>query len=515
MMKKIVEKNDRFFQRFFEISLGVLTWALLTSPLWLGFVYPEAVVYMLTFLTVYWSFMAMRHTIGLSIGYKRYKEEMATNWLAKCLELDFEHLPEKSTLPKSLKDVRHMILIPLVSEPKDVISDTVAGVFNQTFPLDQIVLAFTIEEKYATEVTERIYEVIGDRKDQLADLLIYVHPAGIPGEAKGVAAANRTWGSKAAVSHLKKAGENIRNYIYSSIDGDHVINPQYIARLTHLYLTADRRDHHYYSTAVALFDNNLWKVPMMMRIEASAVTMGVLSDWVVTKKTLKDTFSAFSISLQTLIDADYWDVALGVDDTIFYWRAFFARNGDFDGISHYIPYSADAVEGKNYWDSHRSLYKQLLRWGWGVIDFPLSMKGFLTNKDVDFAKKLGWFIKHIQKRVVFVNIVFLITFGFGLVTIVNPLVKQSNFAYSLPDIMSTILTVTLVFLIPGTYYRLKLASPVPKKWPIWRKALVLLEGPLIIFNLLTFSFVPTIDAQTRLLLGKKKEDLYFTPKVRS
>ena len=253
----------------------------------------------------------------------------------------------------------------------------------------------------------------------------------------------------------------------------------------------------------------------MMRIEANAVTLGVLADWAVSKGKQKKTFSAFSTSLNTLIDAEFFNVYLGADDTIFYWRAFFARKGNFDGICHYVPYAADAVEGSNYYDSHRSLYKQLLRWGWGAVDFPLSMKGFLKDRgEINYIKKFHWALRHIQDRVILVNIVFLITFGFGIVTLVNPLVRQSNFAYSLPKIMRNILTITLICLVPATYYRLKLNKPMPKDWPLWRKLIALLEGPLIILNLLTFSAIPAIDAQTRMMFGRKASNLHYTPKVR-
>jgi len=156
----------------------------------------------------------------------------------------------------------------------------------------------------------------------------------------------------------------------------------------------------------------------------------------------------------------------------------------------------------------------LLRWGWGAIDFPLSMKEFLKNEKIPRSLKISWFFKHMERRVILINIVFLITFGFGLVTLVNPYVKQSNFAYSLPDIMSIILTFTLVFLVPGSYLRMKLVKPMPKNWPIYRKALTLMEGPLIMLNLLTYSFIPWVHAQTKMLLGKKMKDLYHTPKVR-
>jgi hypothetical protein len=513
-MEKFVEKHDKLIHRALEISLGSMTWGLLTSPLWLGMLYPEAIVYMLTFFTVFWSYMAAKHTFGLIMGYRKYCEEMQVDWLEKCKELIFSELPDRPTLPKDLRTVKHMILIPTVSEPYQVINESFQSILDQTFDTKQMTIVYTIEEKYAEKTKNIIQKITKQHKERFREILTFVHPAGIDGEAIGVAAANRTWGAKSAIKHFKEKGENIREYIFSTIDADHVIHPQYISRLTHLYLTSDNRDNHYYSTAVHLFDNNIWKVPMMMRIEANAVTLGSLSDWMVTSRDVKDSFSSYSCSLQTLIDADYWDVTLGVDDTIFYWRAFIVRDGDFEGVPHFIPYSADAVEGKDFIDSHISLYKQLLRWGWGAIDFPLSVKEFLKNKRIPLSKKLYWMLKHIEKRVVLINIVFLITFGFSLVTMVNPYVKQSNFAYSLPDIMSVILTITLVFMLPVTYYKFKLTKPMPKNWSIFRKFLILFDTPLIIFNLLTYSFVPWIEAQTRMLLGKKMKDLYHTPKMR-
>jgi hypothetical protein len=514
MIARLLEKNESAFQRFLEVLPGFSTWAVMTSPIWLGIFYPEAIVYILTFFTVYWSFLSFRHTIGMYQGYNNYKREMAMDWMAACNSLNFTELPEKATLPKKFEDLRHLILIPAVNEPERVLKSTMDALAAQTFPLEQVVIVFTIEARGAEKVIPSLENVIKEYKHRFCKFLIYTHPAGIPGEAVGAGAANRTWGAKNGVAELKESGENLRNYIFTTIDADHVLDRQYLARLSHLYLTADRRDHHYYSTAVYLFNNNLWRVPPLMRIEANAVTLACLSDWIVTKPNMKDTFSSYSLSLQTLMDADYWDVSLGVDDTIMYWRAFFAREGDFDGMPHWIPFSADAVEGKNFLDSHISLYKQLLRWGWGIIEFPLSMKGLIRSKTIPVSRKIAWLVKHFEKRVLLLNTVFLITFGFSLVTLVNPYVKQSNFAYSLPQLMSAILTITLVCILPGTYYRVMLAAPFPKDWSLIKRFLaVFIEGPLIIVNLLTYSFFPAVEAQTRMLLGKKMKDLYHTPKV--
>lgn len=513
MMKNLVEKYDKQIHRFLEIVPGFLTWSVLLSPVWLGILFPQLLVYILIALTVYWAYSATRHSIGMVKGYKRYMREMEEDWFKKCREIDFSSLPEHETIPDSLSKVKHFILIPAVNEPYEVLKPAFESYYNQTFPKKQIVLVYTIEERSAQKTISTLRDIFSGRENEFGDVLIYVHPAGIPGEAIGAGAANRTWGAKHAVADLKEKGENLRNYIFSTFDADHVLNEKFLSRLTHLYLRTDKRDNHFYQSAVALFDNNYWQVPIFMRIEATSVALGGLAEWSIKGK-LKDTFAAYSASLQTLLDADYWDVSLGVDDQIFYWRAFFKRQGDFAGVPHYIPYSADAVMGHNFVSSCKSLYKQLVRWGWGVIDFPLSVKGFMKERTVPFGLKLAWMIRHMEKRVLLIDSVFLITFGFALLTFANPDVKQATFAYSLPDIMSAILTVTLIFFIPITIIRFKLVKPMPENWPYWRKFLAVLEAPLVIVNMLSFSFLSHVEAQTRMLLGKKMKDLYHTPKIR-
>ena len=512
---ELVDKHEKKIFRILEIIPGLFTWIVIFSPIWLGLIFPEALVYFLIFLTVYWCYLAIKGTIGGFIGYKRHNKEMAIDWAKVCEKLDYSQLPDRDTLPASLNDVRHFLLIPVYSEPYELLQSTVNALFEQTFPLNRVNITFAIEEKYATRVIEDLNNIFGDRKEQFEDVNYFVHPAGIPGEAIGAAAANRRHGAIQSVKRLQESGKNIRNYIFTTLDSDHVLHPQFLARLTHLYLTSDQRDYRYFATAVYLFNNNHWEVPTVMRIEANFVTMGTLSGWsYFPNLKAKDTFSNYSASLQTLIDADYWDAALGIDDTIFYWRAFFKRDGHFLATVHYIPYSADAVGGNTYLESYKSLYLQLLRWGYGVIDFPLSMLGFMKNNNIPLGTKIAWVVQHLHKRIILINITFLITFGFTIATLVNPNVRQTIFAYSLPNIMSIILSFTMIFLIPGFILRAKITKAMPDEWPFWRKALVILEGPLVIVNLLTYSFIPYVDAQTRMLLGKKIKDLYHTEKVR-
>lgn len=513
-MDKFLDKYDSKIQRLLEILPGLMTWSLLLSPIWLGLIYPQIVIFILTFLAVYWVYLAVKHFTGLYIGYKRYSRELKVDWLDEVNKLKWEELPHKETLPDTLQSVRHFLLIPACNEPYEVLQASIESIFEQKMPLNQILLVYTAEEKQGQRVLEDVKKILAGREDQLAGFLSYIHPAGIVGEAVGAGAANRAWGAKHAVKVITERGDDIKNYIFSTIDADHVMHSHYLSRLTHLYLTTDKRYNHFYTTAVHLFSNNYWKVPTLMRIEATSTTLGTLSNWVVALKDVRETFSAYSASLQTLVDADYWDVSLGVDDTVFFWRAFFVRNGDFTGVCHYIPYSADAVEGRTLVEAHKSLYRQLLRWGWGVMVFPLSVKGFLRNKKVPLYKKLLWVFYQIKFKVVLISTVFLITFGFFILTFANEHVKQLSFAYSLPQTTSAILTFTLFFLVPISILRFKIVGPIPSTIKGIRRLVIYFEQPLVVLNLLTFSTIPFIDAQTRMLLGKKMKDLYHTPKMR-
>ena len=49
MVSNFVEKNDALVQRILEIIPGLLTWALILSPAWVGIFFPEGIVFLVTF----------------------------------------------------------------------------------------------------------------------------------------------------------------------------------------------------------------------------------------------------------------------------------------------------------------------------------------------------------------------------------------------------------------------------------------------------------------------------------
>ena len=493
-----VEKHDKKVQRVLEVIPGALTWTVLLSPIWLGKIAPFTVAFFITFLAIFWVYRAILHLVGAVAGYRRYKKEVQEDWLGRVGGLwGCEHL-------------KHLVIIPMVNESKEVLEGTFSSIASQNYPPEKVFLALTLEEKNAPRLLADIEQLKSKYGDRIGTIWTFIHPKGLAGEAVG-AAANRTWAAKRSLEKIRELNFEIEDFLVTTLDADMRLHPQFLARLSCAFLTDPNRNDRFFQTAVYLFDNNLWEVPPMMRIQANSITLAVLSSWVV-EPDRKDTWSCYSVSLPTLIEAGYWDPALGVDDTPFYWRAFLKKEGQFEGHHFYVPVYADAVQDKGVVKTHVAQYKQLLRWGWGVITFPIAMKGFLTQK-MPLGIKLAKIYNLLEQYTIWRTVTFLVTFGFLLLLLTNPEVRLTAVGNRLPQITGVILTSAFVLLLPLTLLRAKITSPMPKNWPFWKKAWGWLEGPLVILNLLTYAFIPYLDAETRLMFGKRLE-FWATPKVR-
>lgn len=516
-----MSKKRRFpIQRFLEVIPGVLTWSMLLSPIILGYFYPDLMVFMLSFLTIYWLYKVLNGVAGLMNGYRKFKKESAVEWYKKTLELRFPDLPDPKTLPESIEKIKHFVLVPAYSEPYEVLVDSFKSYLESSVPDKNLLIVYGIEERHHKRVIDdikRIQKELDPKKEM--EIMFFIHPQNIEGEVLGVAGPNRDWAARRAVEELQRRGENLNNYIFTTMDSDTKPHPEFFARVSYLYLTNPNRKNRFYETAVHVFDNNTYRVPFINRVAADGIMIALLSNWSTldwpTTTEQMDTFSCYSCALTTVVKADYWDPSLGIDDSVFFWKAFKAFEGDFEGVPFFLPIHLDAAEGSSYIDSYVSLYKQQLRWGWGIITFPISAKLIPYAKKASLMDKISHIWIKIEHFVILRALAFLLTFGFIILTFVNENIRQANYAYAIPKINSLLLTVTLIGLIPLFFVRLKIKKPMPKEWSWYRKIFtVVADLPAIYITYLTFGFVPWLEAQTKLMLGKKYKSLYYTPKFR-
>jgi hypothetical protein len=493
-------------KRLIEIIPGLLIWMLILLPVIGHELMPLLVINFIILITVFYSLKGVASFVGIVIGFFRYREATTTDYLQKIYELDIHSLSNYNELSED-KLPYHLIVIANYGEDYDVLSRSINSIIHQNYPIEKIFVAVSIEYRKAkidTEYAKRYDYLKKDFGQILEDrLLFYVHPDDIPGEVIG-ASANRTWGTKNAVEELEKRNYDISKFLITAPDGDIVFSKSFLANCTYEWLKADKRNQKFYQTAVYTFNNNYWNVPILIRVLSTSLTVAVLGSSIV-EKFRRETFSCYTLNLKVMKDVNYWDTSLGIDDTTFYWRPYKYFNGDWHCEVFFSPLSADAVYNHKYLKNHIDQYAQYVRWGWGVISFPIAMEVlFSRNSKISLFERL-WKLVHLFDVFILSKVVaFLMAFGIPILLILNTSLDDSVLSVYSATTISSILSLLSLLLLPLTLIKLYLIPAKPKKMS-WLKfsLIILIEMPLNFVVGLTYSFFPFVEATTRMMLGQE------------
>jgi len=504
MLESFFKKNDLIIQRLFEIIPGLLLWILLLSPIWGGFYIPSIIANGLVILSVYWLYKTILTFIGSIVGFIKYKKAINTNWLNECLKLKKTLLPNQEEIPKDLFP-KQLIVIANYGEDYNVLSRSIRALTMQNYPAEKIYLAVSIENRKAKkdpDYAKRGEYLNRDFGDFFGDrLMFFSHPDDIPGEAIG-AAANRTWGTRNSVDVLEARGENLKEFLITAPDGDLVLSKEYLASLTYKWLVSEKRNQKFFQPALYTFNNNYWDVPMLVRILMLSITIPVLASSTV-EKHKRETWSCYTLNLQVMKNVNYWDTSLAIDDTPFYWRPYFYFNGDWTCEIFFVSLSADAIYHPSYFKNHIDQYKQYLRWGWGIITFPLALKLLIVSRKINNWEKLSKIFHLFEVFILGRVISFLLAFGIPILLLISTNFNKLTTAYYIPATISQILSVSFILIIPGIGLKMLIIPPKPKNMSNFKYLLILIiEAPMNILVLFTFSFIPFIEASTRMMLGQ-------------
>jgi glycosyltransferase involved in cell wall biosynthesis len=512
---KDVSKRSR---RFWEIFVGVLSWLFVLLPIILAIFKLDTIfVIYIAFLVAYWSVRTIKFVLGIAIGYKRYQEEIEVDWIGKI----------KKEYSQEFKKLNFAYLCPVYAEDLSVLEPSFEAFANSTVGANKIDVVLAVEEKkedFQKENFEYLKKKFGQK---FRSMRYYVHPAGIPGEVAGVKGGNINWAARHYVEDLEKSGENIEEFLLVTCDSDLRPHPKYLSAVAYKYFeNGEERNNYYYASALHTFKNNVWDVPHIIRVQSNMLTLVLLYTWVMDKKKaipfkgeemyLRDTFSSYVVNLKKLKEFKFWDPEIANDDTAFYCNAMIRSKGTFKSQEVYIPTYNDAVQNKTYWKSHASFYKQQHRWGWGGINVPILYAAMANEKD-DFPlfRKIILFQYFFETQIWYLSIAFVLTFGLGLMGIINPSYNFTVYSYNLAQFMSVVFTFITLLNIPLIIYRRKIV-PVPNDWKWWRHLLDFAEIVFITVNMLTFGFIPYMQAKTEMMLGLAsfKRNFYITEKVK-
>ena len=529
-LMKIIYQHK--YWRLLEMVPGILAWSIIILPPIIAIKYPFAIAIMAIFYAVLWLFRSLRLSFKLYISYRITQEAMNVNWnyLLDLIEhpekLDGEQIDLSSPFLKlqkgfykelaglknnilRLKEKRqflkpsqiyHAILFVTYKESIDVVRESIKSYTESFYPHKKLMLVMGGEEGDKENFLKIAQQMENEFGDKFLKIIKTVHPKGLSGEIPGKSA-NATFAGKELKKYLD--GEEIpyEHVILSNFDADTVVHPNYFSELTYKYLMTEERSEKSYQPT-HMFHNNIWDVPMMIRMVALSCTFWRMAESL--DKNKYKSFSSRSMGFQTVIDTDYWDPSIIPEDSRQFWTAFLKYDGRHRVVSIYTPVYMDAVLSETYFETFKSQYTQLRRWAWGVMDFPFMAINLARHPRISLWEKIYRIFFFLENAFFWATGPLIIMFAGYLPSLMNDEFRDHVFAYNLPHITSQMLTIAAVGIVMcGIVSMIIVPNKKDMRW--WDHILLFIQWLLVPITSVFLSAIPALDAQTRLVFGKHLE----------
>lgn len=494
-LRKLLKKHPQKMQRALEMLPGTATWLVILFPLWGALFMPKFVAYFTIAFLVFWFY---RSYMGAFLGIKgwiKIRRSEKTNWYQKyCLE------KKKNWL--DWHKVRHLILVPNYNESVEKLSITLNYLAHQkNINQKQLWVVLAMEER-ATDSHQKAEELAQKFKGKFGRLITTFHPDGIVGEVRGKAS-NEAWAVKQAKKILvDKQGYNIKKIILTTCDADSCFHPKYFSALTYKFCQNRNRYLRFWQSPM-FNHNNYWRVPSFIKIVSSLSSILHLA-FIQEPDNLFLNYSTYSLSLKMIDDIGYWHTDIIPEDWHIFLQCFFHKKGKVEMEAIFLPTSIDAPEANTYWGSLKNRYEQCKRHAWGATDIPYAIKQSLKRPEISRWARFLRVYKIFECHLLWPTNWFILTLGAWVPTFVNPIFAQTALGYNLPKISQIILTSCLLFLLVIITLDLILKRK-KEKISFWRYLAEYLQWVLMPVATLFMAILPAVDAQTRLMLGKRLE----------
>jgi len=540
--KNNLTPEDNVLQRVFEILPGLTSWMIIVGLTALSFTKPLAAAIFIIAFDFYWFLRLSYMTIFLVLSYIRLTSERETDWLGRIHEIDAHCVPSNTKVanlkmsrknfgaalslklhhrqlvrakqnpvpPPLSKNVFHLVILPVAKENRAIIEPAILSLSRQDFPRQRILVVFALEERAPAATHQDVQDLALKYKSHFLDLIVVIHPSGIPGEAR-VKGANATCAAKHAAAYFRSKGIPFENIVVSCFDSDTVVEPNYFSCLTYYFLTTPDRTRASYQP-IPVYHNNIWEVPGFARVMESGASFFQLIEATNSEKLV--TFSSHSMSFQALVNVGYWPVDMISDDSAIFWKSFIFYNGNYRVVPMYITLSMDVASASTVWQTVKSIYKQKRRWAWGVENFPIVMRAFLRARRISFYDKLRYGFKLFEGNISWATWGFILTLIGWIPTFFSaPQFRNSVVYYTAPEITGLIFNFATLSLFISVLLSIALLPRHTTKHGWIKKFLFMLEWLMIPLILVFLSSLPALDAQTRLMLGRRME-FFVTDKKR-
>jgi hypothetical protein len=419
---------------------------------------------------------------------------------------------ENEILLKSGAHVHHVVVVPIYTEPYDVIEDNVNAILANDFPFMDRITVLLATESRAPEAEEHSKAIIAKFSREKIEIVSVIHPAGLPGEGK-VKGSN--------ITHAVREYERLReadpahgkldphNTFVSTIDTDTRVEKNFFSIVTYRFVTTEFRDQAIFQYT-PVYSNNWSQGHFFARLIAMGTTLWQLFES--QNPEFYRNFAVYGQSLLCLQKSDYWSRTSIVEDGLQYWRSYFAWDGMFRIVNVPAVCRMDLVDETNLWRTITSQYKQLRRWSWGCTDIEFVLPQFYRNRHIPRWDKIRKSVYLVQNHLFWAG-GSLMLFFIGYIPGIFESLRTSIAVLTVPfasSIIFTILFSTVVF--PGL-----LSIHIMKRYAKLRKrdyVFCMLQWMLVPMLTLTLFSIPAMESQIRLFVGKRLDSFDTTAKMK-
>jgi len=474
--------------RIYEILPGASIWLTIILMFLMSAIKPVWVVYFIIIFDIYWVLKVFNFSFYLVVAWSRLRTAQKINWPAKLKELD------------NVYDKKHIIFLTVYNEEWGVVRPAISSIVSSVYDKNKFVLVIAGEER-EKENFEGIFQNTKEEFGSFfADVVGIMHPSNLRDEIPGKGS-NMHYAENVMQEYIDNKGWDYEKIIITVFDIDTVCHKYYFSYLTYLYCTHPNPTRTSYQP-VALYNNNMWESPSILRIMAFGTTF-----WSMTSLSKQDalvTFSSHSMSFRALVDAGFHDKRIVSEDSRIFYQCFLAYNGDYSVTPMYIPVSMDTVRDDSWWKSLKNLYKQQRRWAWGAEHIPYLIWEFhKKGKLIPLWKKVKWVWVEWEGKWSWALVALMITFLPRLPLWIAPdSLRQSALYSNTPHLLQYIVTGALTGLLVSALLSFPLLPKLPRSHSKHVYITIVLQWLLLPFSLIFVSAIPAIDAVTHLMFGK-------------
>jgi len=478
---------SRWFQKFTEIVIPVLTWVIITFPLWFSPFHPAVVAYFIIAFDLYFFYKAISTVYYAGLSYRKILLFNKINFVKKIGRF------------KQIIKVKHFVIIPNYQEPLYKLQSTIQSIIDNKTGKDDIYLVLAFEKREETQ--EKYLSLKKQFGVYFNNIIPTYHPL-MANEAPGKAS-NQTHAARIIDRYCIDNKIESDAVLVTVCDADSHLPGNYFSYLTYRYLADKDRRYHFYCGPVLLY-NNFWQLPFFVRIQSTISSILRLAFLSFGDERLIQ-ISTYSTNLWLLKTINFWDLDIIPEDWHIFLQSFFAKKGKVAVNPIFLPTNIDAPEGKTFAEALKNRYLQCQRHAWGATDIPYAIYQSFQHPEIPWFTKILRLFKIMETHLIWSTNWFILTLGSSLPAILNPKFMQTSLGYNLPRFSQTILTICLVAILVTIIIDFKLRPKEAKNKGIFSKLLEIGEWLFMPVATLFMSVLPGLDAQTRLMIGKRLE----------